>query len=246
MNDLEKYFTENTGRLVHKWRHYLEIYDRHFARFRGTDVHLTEFGVSQGGSLQMWKHYFGPRAKIFGVDINPHCRQLAEPQVEIFTGDQCDRKFLKSLTVQIPRVDILIDDGGHTMEQQIATFEELFPHVDTHGVYVCEDLYTSYWPQWNGGYHHAGTFVEYSKNLIDRINAWHSVEPARLNVCNFTKSVHSLHFYDSMLVIEKRPIGKPGDCKSGLATVPDFNPPARPAPSIWHRVKTRLKKRSAR
>ena len=35
MNDLEKYFTENTGRMIHKWNHYFEIYDRHFSRFRG-------------------------------------------------------------------------------------------------------------------------------------------------------------------------------------------------------------------
>src|ERR1700722_5430768 len=125
MNDLEKYFTENTGRIIHKWKHYFEIYDRHFSRFRGTDVHLVEFGVKHGGSLQMWKHYFGPRAKINGVDINPPSREGAEPQIEIFIGDQADRSFLKSLLTQIPRMDILIDDGGHTMDQQINTYEEL-------------------------------------------------------------------------------------------------------------------------
>ena len=134
MNDLETYFTANTGRLIHKWRHYFEIYDRHFSRFRGTDVHLVEFGVAQGGSMQMWKHYFGPKARIFGVDINPNCRQAAEDQVEIFIGDQADRKFLQSLAARIPRMDILIDDGGHTMKQQIHTYEELFPHIDPHGV----------------------------------------------------------------------------------------------------------------
>jgi len=78
MNDLEKYFTENTGRLIHKWKHYFEIYDRHFSRFRDTEVHVVEFGVSQGGSLQMWKQYFGPNSKIFGIDINPHCKKLQE------------------------------------------------------------------------------------------------------------------------------------------------------------------------
>jgi hypothetical protein len=239
MNDLEKYFAENTGRLIHKWDHYFEVYDRYFSRFRNTDVHVVEFGVSQGGSLQMWKHYFGPRAKIFGVDVNPHCRQVAEQQVEIFIGDQADRAFLKSLAAQIPRVDILIDDGGHTMEQQIATFEELFPHVSSRGVYLCEDLHTSYWADWSGGYQRPGTFIEYSKNFIDYIHAWHSLEPERLNVNNFTKSAHSLHFYDSILVIEKRPVEKPFTRKTGLSTVPDFQPPPRPAPSFWQRLKAK-------
>jgi hypothetical protein len=71
MNDLEKYFLGNTGKLIDKWKHYFDVYDRHFSRYRGTDVHFVEFGVSQGGSLQMWKNYFGPKARIYGVDINP-------------------------------------------------------------------------------------------------------------------------------------------------------------------------------
>src|SRR3989344_1191002 len=76
--DLEKYFDSNTKNLMHKWMHYFDIYDRHFSRFPGTDVHLLEIGVSQGGSLQMWKGYFGPRAVIYGADINPNCKALEE------------------------------------------------------------------------------------------------------------------------------------------------------------------------
>ena len=148
MNDLETCFRQNTGRLIHKWEHYFEIYDRHFSRFRGTDVHVVEFGVSQGGSLQMWKNYFGPACMIYGIDINPHCEMLAEDQVKIFIGDQEDRGFLRELAGKIPRIDILIDDGGHRMRQQIATYEELFPHVHENGVYLCEDMNTAYWPEW--------------------------------------------------------------------------------------------------
>ena len=237
MNDLEKYFTANTGRLIHKWKHFFEIYDRHFSRFRGTDVHLVEFGVSQGGSLQMWKEYFGPRAKIFGIDINPHCKQLEEDQVKIFIGDQENRKFLKSLAKKIPKIDILVDDGGHSMKQQINTYEELFPYIDENGVYLCEDLHTSYWPKWGGGYKKRGTFIEYSKNFIDALNAWHSLQPARLKVTDFTKSVHSLHYYDSILVIEKHPIEAPTHLKTGTPTVPDFHPPK----SFLSRLKGKLK-----
>lgn len=240
MNDLEKYFTENTGRLIHKWKHYFEIYDRHFSRFRGTNVHIVEFGVSQGGSLQMWKKYFGPHAKIFGIDINPHCKKLEEEQIEIFIGDQEDRKFLKSLAEKIPKIDILIDDGGHTMKQQINTYEELFSYVDKNGVYLCEDLHTSYWTEWDGGYKKPDTFIEYSKNFIDYINAWHSVQTSRLGVTEFTKSVQSLHYYDSILVIEKRPIQKPSHLKTGTPTIPDFNPPQSHLKHIKGRLKQEI------
>ncbi len=220
MNDLEKYFTENTGALIHKWKHYFEIYDRHFSRFRGTDAHIVEFGVSHGGSLQMWKHYFGPHCKIFGIDINQDCKNLEEEQIEVVIGDQEDRKFLHSLAEKIPRIDILIDDGGHTMKQQIYTFEELFSHIDQNGVYLCEDLHTSYWRRWGGGYKRRGTFIEYSKNFVDYVNAWHSEQKSRFRVTEFTKSVHSLHYYDSVLVIEKRPIEKPSHLRTGTLTIP--------------------------
>jgi hypothetical protein len=61
------------------------------------------------------------------VDINPNCKQFEEPGVRIEIGDQGDRVFLRTLAASLPPIDILIDDGGHTMRQQINTFEELFP-----------------------------------------------------------------------------------------------------------------------
>jgi len=238
MNDLETYFANNTGRLIHKWKHYFEIYDRHFSRFRNTDVHIVEFGVSQGGSLQMWKEYFGPRCKIYGVDINTHCKALEEDQIKIFIGDQGDRKFLKSLAEQIPRIDILIDDGGHTMKQQIYTYEELFPSIDKNGVYLCEDLHTSYWPKWGGGYKKQGSFIEYSKQFIDAINAWHSRE-SKFKVTEFTKTVHSLHYYDSILVIEKRPIEEPTHSRTGTPTIQNYHAPK----SLFTRMKKKIKQK---
>jgi 23S rRNA U2552 (ribose-2'-O)-methylase RlmE/FtsJ len=237
VNDLEAYFAGNTGNLIHKWQHYFEIYDRHFARYRGTDVHLLEIGVFQGGSLQMWKQYFGPKARIFGVDINPACKQFEEENVRIFSGDQADREFLRTLAREIPRIDILIDDGGHTMRQQIHTFEELFPHVQENGIYLCEDIHTSYWRPYGGGYHRRGTFIEYSKEFIDSIHAWHSQQPGRLDVTDFTRSVSGLHFYDSILVIEKSPREKPYDVKTGQPRIEIYRPPES---SLWKRIARRI------
>lgn len=232
-NHLEQYFEANRGNLIHKWMHYFDVYDRHFARFRGTDVHILEIGVSHGGSLQMWKDYFGPRARIYGSDINPQCEKLAEEQVEIFIGDQGDRKFLRSLKEKIPRIDILIDDGGHTMKQQIATFEELFGAVSENGVYLCEDTHTSYWPAFQGGVRRRGTFMEYSKRLVDQLTAWHS-EQKSFRVDAFTRSAASMHFYDSVVVIEKKPRTEPVCRKTGNPTV-EFMPEP-----FWQKLKRRF------
>jgi ubiquinone/menaquinone biosynthesis C-methylase UbiE len=230
MNDLERYFYNNPGRVIHKWKHYFEIYERHFARYRGKQVNVVEIGVYKGGSLQMWKHYFGPQAQIFGVDVNPKCAAFGEERVEVLIGSQEDRSFLRSVAERVPVVDILIDDGGHTMTQQIATFEELFPRIAPDGVYLCEDLHTSFWQEYGGGYRSPDTFIEYSKNFVDYIHAWHAREPQpprqrwykprqplppKLSVSSFTRSVHSLHYYDSILVIEKRRMEPPSDTMTG-------------------------------
>ena len=217
-NPLLEYFEGNPDRLIHKWMHYFDIYHRHFAPWRGRPVTVVEFGVFHGGSLQMWKHYFGRDARIFGVDIEPRCKEMEERQVEILIGDQEDREFLRSVREHVGPVDIVIDDGGHQMHQQIVTFEELFPHVQPHGVYLCEDLHTSYVSSYGGGYRKEGTFVERAKSLVDGLHGFYEgkpqVDPA-LRADDFTRSAHSLHFYDSIVVIEKRPMSPPKSLRVG-------------------------------
>ncbi len=218
-SELENYFRNNNNRLIHKWNHYFEIYEQHFSRFRDKEVTILEIGIFQGGSLQMWKDYFGPKAKIYGIDINPKCKEFEEENIHILAGSQSDRKFLRQIKEIIPPVDILIDDGGHTMRQQSITFDELFDHVKENGVYLCEDLHTSYHLSYGGGYRRMGTFIQKSKRFIDYLHAYHSREPF-FKVNSFTQSVKSLHYYDSMLVIEKRKREKPFDESTGKPSIP--------------------------
>ncbi|MDA8874516.1 class I SAM-dependent methyltransferase [Winogradskyella sp.] len=218
MNQLEEYFNNNEKRIIHKWQHYFDIYDRHFRDYKNKDIVVLEIGVSNGGSLQMWKDYFGDKAKIYGIDINPFCKELEEENIEIFIGSQSDRKFLTEIKAKIPPVDILIDDGGHTMRQQIISYEELFSHIKPSGIYLCEDLQTSYKLNFGGGYKRNGTFIEYSKNFIDYLHAFHSNQRS-LAVSNFTTSVNSVHYYDSVIVIEKKPRKRPKAIQSGNKSV---------------------------
>jgi cephalosporin hydroxylase len=214
-NPLRAYFENNDGRLIHKWMHYFDIYDRHFRPFRGKPVNVVEFGVSHGGSLQMWKHYFGPRARITGVDIMPKCAQLAEDRIDIVIGDQEDRAFLRSLARELGSVDVLIEDGGHSATQQINTFEEFWPYITNGGVFLMEDLHTSYWPKYDGGYKRPGTFIEYAKDLIDQQHAWHSREKDKLAVNDYTRTIRGMHVYDSIIVFDKAPVPRPTHRRTG-------------------------------
>ncbi len=208
-NPLSVWCAKHTGRRLVKWMHYLEIYHRYFARFRGRSPVVLEIGVFDGGSLEMWRDYFGPGCRIYGVDVNERCMAFSDTDTKILIGDQGDREFLARLRRELPRIDVLIDDGGHMMHQQIATFEELFSHISSDGVYLCEDMHTSYWEAFGGNYRKSGSFVEYTKRLIDQLNAWYSKGPPEFCVDDFTRTAYAMHYYDSVLVIDKRPMSEP-------------------------------------
>jgi 23S rRNA U2552 (ribose-2'-O)-methylase RlmE/FtsJ len=214
--DLLKYFEKNQGNLIFKWMHYFEIYERHFSRFRNKEVHIVEIGVFHGGSLQMWRDYFGAKATIYGVDINSECKKFEDERIKILIGDQGDKSFLKALKEECPRIDILIDDGSHFMEHLKTTFEELFPHISENGIYLAEDLHTCYWSDFGGGYKNSNNFIEYTKNLIDHLTAWHSRDPESFRVSDFTRSAYSIHYYDSVVAIEKRKVEPPYPQKTGV------------------------------
>ncbi len=207
LNDLENFNYNQPHREMVKYLHYFEVYDRHFRKYRNTDCVVVEIGICKGGSLQMWKNYFGDKAEIIGIDIDESTLAFEEDQVKVEIGSQSDWKFWKDFKEKYPRVDILIDDGGHTMEQQIVTFEEMFSHISEDGVYLCEDMHTSYWGNFGGGYKRPSSYIEYTKDFIDYLNAWYNPNLDEDNI--YTRTMQSLHYYDSMLIIEKRRINRP-------------------------------------
>ena len=218
-NPLEAYFRANKGRQIHKWNHYFDIYHRHFAPYRGKEITVVEFGVQNGGSLQMWKDYFGPKAHITGVDIDPRCAQFVEDGIDVVIGDQEDRGFLRSLAEKVGKVDVLIEDGGHEMNQQINTFQEFWPSIRDGGVYLVEDLHTSYWAEYGGGYKSRYSFIEYAKSLVDAQHAWHSRDPEQLAINEYTRSIYGMHVYDSVIVFDKGAVRQPTHEKTGVQSL---------------------------
>lgn len=131
---LYEIFKSHTGRQIDKWEHYFPIYEKHFAKYRGKRLRLLELGVDHGGSLQMWKKYFGPGADIIGIDRNPQCVGYSEEQITVYEADQCDAGI-----VTLGPFDIVIDDGSHDPRHQEQSFANLW-HATT-GVYLIEDIH---------------------------------------------------------------------------------------------------------
>jgi hypothetical protein len=144
-------FAKNRGVVVHKWHHYIPLYDRYFSPFRGRPVRFLEIGVSNGGSLQMWRKYFGDDAIIFGIDIDPRCESLNGLAGQVRIGSQVDNNFLESVVKEMGGLDIVLDDGSHHMKHVPATIKYLFPRLSHGGIYMIEDLCTAYWKSYGGG-----------------------------------------------------------------------------------------------
>lgn len=204
-NRLARYFyRKKKQHSIHKWLHYFDVYDRHIKKFQGMNPLILEIGVQHGGSLDMWNYYFDNQCTIVGVDIDKSCLEIQKDfkNVRIIIGDQADENFWRDFTSKMPRFDIIIDDGGHRMNQQITTIKYLLKHLNNHGVYICEDTSTSYWKGFGGGIKQEGTFVEYCKGLVDSLNSYHHQVDTYQDM-DFAKTFKSISFYDSMVVIER-------------------------------------------
>jgi hypothetical protein len=237
-NPLQRFFdAHESGRGIWKWLHYFEVYHRHLQKFRGKEVHIVEIGVFSGGSLDLWRDYFGPQCHIYGVDINDTCKVYEDEHTRIFVGDQADRAFWQRFRKDVPVVDIVIDDGGHDPEQQIVTFEELLPHMRPGGVYVCEDIHGEF-----------NSFAFYLGGLSAQLHANNSfsadfvakqpkpssgffgiVKPTPLQ-----QTVSSIHFYPYVTIAERTPATVDKFLSIGHGT--EWQPDA-----FWEKVSTLLK-----
>jgi hypothetical protein len=197
---LERIFdARRNGPGVWKWRHYLQIYEKHFARFCGRATTVVEVGVFSGGSLEMWREYLGIKARIIGIDIEPSCRVYASRGFEIHIGDQSDRSFLRSLLSEIGAPDIFIDDGGHSTEQQRITCEEVLPNMAAGGVYICEDIFgtgNNFWAWLHG-------LSSSLNNNTGRTRSWKNPNAMATQPCQGCQTfVESVTFYPNVCVIE--------------------------------------------
>lgn len=204
MNKCKEFFENYENKLqIDKWSQYLDVYDRHFKKFIGKKPKILEIGCASGGSLEMWNYYFDGKCTIYGIDINNKCleipKKLKADNINISIGDQGNTNFWKDFLRDKSKFDIVIDDGGHTMKQQIVTFEQVYNHITDDGVFVCEDLHTSYYRNFGGGLKRPGSFIEMSKKLIDMLHCYY------FNGDNkFRTTTDSIHYYDSIIVIEKK------------------------------------------
>ena len=205
----------------HKFLHYFAIYEHLFAGFRGKEFTFVEFGVQGGGSLQMWRAYFGPQARIIGVDLNPQAA-IDSPDFEVFVGDQGDPEFLDTLFDQIGRVDVVLDDGGHQSFQQILTVERALSHADGPILVAVEDTTTSF-DRPSALFHRNHSFQRFAQaaaDLLTQRSLGPAGQPSPLD------ALWSVEFYNGIVAFRADPQRvrldrRPAEVNQELSVKPD-------------------------
>jgi hypothetical protein len=112
-------------------------------------------------------------------------------------------------------VDIVLDDGSHVAKDVRASLDVLYPLLAEGGIYLIEDLHTSYWQSHKGGYRRPGSFVETVKTMIDDMHHWYHNQGARIDAT--AGHIGAMHLYDSIVVLEKTAVARPCHSHRGQA-----------------------------
>jgi cephalosporin hydroxylase len=137
---------------------YADFYQRRFAGLNPKT--LLEIGVLEGGSHYAWKEIF-PDARVVGIDIDPVIKKKFS-DLEIYIGDQRDADFLDSVLAETGIPDIIIDDGGHSRSMQVKTLVHLYPKLLLGGLYIVEDVETSFMNEFN----------DYPQTVFEVLKMW--------------------------------------------------------------------------
>ena len=196
-NDVFKSFLD-AEKFSLKWDTYFEVYDQIFKKFRGKKITFVEVGVFSGGSLFMWKKYFGENARIIGIDLNPKAKELEEYGFEIYIGNQSSPNFWNNFYKDIGKIDVILDDGGHKNIQQINTVHNSLNYINNEGLIVVEDTHSSYLKEFKNP--SKFSFINYANKIIELINRRSSMINENLN--NYSKKIYSVNFFESITVFD--------------------------------------------
>lgn len=213
LNEIAKYFGTDKSDDIHN---YCVKYEKYLPFNRYDKINILEIGILNGKSLKTWKEYFY-NSTILGVDINPDCKQYEEKRISVEIGSQVDGNFLSRIWQQYGPFDMILDDGSHMNEHVIYSFEHLWNHVKSGGVYIIEDIGTSYWSEYGGGINFPKSSMNYFKKLTDDVNFRGVLNMNKVNVharredwCienaekNCITNIESINFLNGIIILTKR------------------------------------------
>ena len=204
MNSNLKNLFLNSQNFSFKWEKYFDVYEEYFSKFKDKNITFVEIGVYNGGSLKIWKNYFGPKSRIIGIDINPDCKKFEDDGIEIHIGNQSDPMFWENFFNKVGNVDVILDDGGHTNLDQIMTTVKCVDKINDGGILMVEDTLTSYIKEYNSK--PSFSFINFAKKIIDDVNytagilEFKNKDNKYFFKFSLNKYIYSTHFYESIVI----------------------------------------------
>ena len=198
MQSLKNYFYKSKYTSI-KWGKYFNIYEKIFKKYKNKKIVFVEIGIFQGGSLEIWKKFFGKKAKIIGIDLNPNCKKFKDKKrnIDVFIGDQSDENFWRKFFKKVGKVDVILDDGGHSNKQQILTILNTVKNIKDNGKLVIEDTHTSYLNKF--GNPNKYSFINFSKLIIDQINYSFPFKKQKKFKYSVSEYIYGISFYESLV-----------------------------------------------
>lgn len=202
------------------YHNYTSVYTQYFAPLQKHPLKFLEIGIYKGDSVRLWEQYF-PNAELHFIDIDASNILYWSTRSHYHFVDQSNFTQLTQFAQSIGGgLDIIIDDGGHTMVQQITSFKALFPYLKSGGIYIIEDLNTSYWKAYGGLEHKKAlnvkgrTTVAFLQDLVHELNYIGSeiscADQEKFSLFSnkelneYQKEIYSIHFYSSLCIILKK------------------------------------------
>ncbi len=146
--------------------------------------------------------FFGPNARIIGVEINPSAKQWENFGFKIFIGDSGSENFCDNFYKKIGNVDIVVDDGSHTSHDQIVGVSKSIKYINDGGIYLVEDTHSNYLKKYSCPQKY--TFMDFSKRSIDHLNYRFpgTVKKKNEYLKDIFDKVYSMRFFESMCIYE--------------------------------------------
>ena len=188
---------------------YQRVYPWFLSHFKELPINLLEIGVADSESIELWKNYF-ENVNLFVIDILPI--EINDKNVKVFQVDQSKENELEQFAMNVnAKFDIIIDDGSHVPDHQLLTLKTLWNNLKQGGVYIIEDIETSYWGKsFIYGYKfnsNKSNTVNVLQNAINYINSKFLLSFSRRKSSlyhNIFNSVESITYGHNCIVLIKK------------------------------------------
>ena len=219
---------------------FLSFYELSLQHLRDESFLLIEIGVFQGQSLKTWAEYF-PKAVIVGLDVNADALRYDVPaNAHVRIGDASKLEFLDEVIAEFGQPRVIIDDGSHFWHHQIDSLRYLWPRLLPGGIYVLEDLHTSF-GHFEAEYRNSSYSDITGYDYLMQLNRWvvgnrfiGAERPPDGFIANYWPSVERTQFYRGTSLIHKKPATDTGPAKPKMLLVEPA--PRRPAPDVTARM----------